>query len=81
MRSRNRGEYTVQPSILNKNKRKILTSIQHESNRASMQTKQAQARKPAGIQGRKIKIKFFRGEQHKENSGICSRNFIKERQT
>lgn len=55
--------------------------MQRVSNRASIQTKQAQARKPAGSQGRKIKISFFRGKQCKGNKMLFVTEFSQKRRS
>ena len=69
----------MQPSVLKK-KRKVFTAIKGASSRESTQIKPASARKHVGNHGRKIKIGFFGGEWHKENSVICNRIFVKERE-
>lgn len=53
------GECTVQPSVLNKEQQKTHTSTQRAPSRALIQTKQVQARKPAGNQGRRTEIRLF----------------------
>lgn len=58
------GECMVQPSVLNKEQQKNTHSYPTCS-RASIQTKQVQARKSARSQGRRIKIRFFGYAQYK----------------
>ena len=52
----------------------LLSKVQ--SNRDSTQIKQAPARKPVGNQGRKIKIRFFRGEWYQENTMLFATEFF-----
>lgn len=65
----------MQPSVLKK-KRKVFTAIKGASSRESTQIKPASARKPVGNHGRKIKIGFFGGEWHKENTVLFATEFL-----